>query len=236
MGQTLDTFYRSDKWRTLVTALRLERINEDGDTICEYCGEPIVRAYDCIGHHKEELDEDNVNDAMISLNPENIMLVHHRCHNRIHKKFYHGEDVRQVYLVYGSPMSGKTTWVREAQNVGDLIVDMDSIWQCISGQERYEKPGVLNANAFGVRDRLIEDVRYRRGKWRNAYVIGGYPLISERERLCRMLRAREVYIDTTEEECMRRLEQAEDGRDKEKWRAYIEEWWRRYTPPRGDTT
>lgn len=227
---TLDTFYKSKQWVDLVHAIRLERINSDGDVICEECGEPIVRAYDCIGHHKEELTELNVNDAMISLNPDNVMLVHHKCHNRIHKKFYYGEDTRQVYLVYGSPLSGKTTWVNEVRNDGDLIVDIDSIWQAISGCERYQKPAVLNACVFGVRDYLIECVKYRRGKWRNAYVVGGYPLISERERLCRELRAREIFIDTSQKECLQRLEECKDGRDTEQWTKFILEWWKRYSP------
>ena len=167
---------------------------------------------------------------MVSLNPDNIQLVHHKCHNRIHKKFYYGEDTRQVYLVYGSPLSGKTTWVNQVRNDGDLMVDMDSIWQAVSGCDRYVKPGTLNACVFGVRDYLLECVKYRRGKWRNAYVIGGYPLISERERLCKELRAREVFIDTSKDECLRRLDDCDDGRDVEEWQAFIDEWWRRYAP------
>ena len=230
MRHTLSNFYQSKEWVNLVGAIRLERMNDNGDVICEYCHEPIVRAYDCIGHHTVELTEDNVNDAMVSLNPELIQLVHHKCHNRIHNKFRYDEDMRQVFLVYGAPLSGKTTWVNDVKNKGDFIIDMDNIWQCVSGCERYDKPVVLKSIAFGVRDYLIECVKYRRGKWLNAYVIGGYPLISERERLCKELRAREIFIDTSKEECLRRLANCDDGRDIGEWTEYILDWYKRYSP------
>lgn len=227
---TLDTFYKSDAWYKLLQVIKSERINDDGDLICTYCGEPIVRAYDCIGHHTIELDDSNVNDVSISLNPSLIQLVHHRCHNRIHSKLQYGESMRHIYLVYGSPLSGKTTWVNQVKNEGDLIIDMDSIWQCVSGCERYKKPGVLNTCVFGVRDYLLECVKYRRGKWLNAYVIGGYPLISERERLCKELGAEEIFVDTSKEECLRRLARCDDGRNTGEWTKYILDWWKRYAP------
>lgn len=210
--------------------LRLERVDADGNIICAHCGEPIVRAYDCIGHHVIHLTEDNVNDAMISLNPDNIELVHHKCHNRIHEKLQFGASMRHVYLVYGAPLSGKTTWVNDSKSVGDLVVDLDSIWQCVSGCERYVKPARLKANVFGIRDRLLEDVKYRRGKWSNAYVIGGYPLIGERERICRDIGAEEIFIDCSREECLYRLDMCDDGRNKEEWEKYISDWFRKYAP------
>ena len=200
---SLSTFYKSREWENIIEVIKMQRVQDDGLIYCEHCGGAIVRAYDCIGHHKTHLTDANVNDHTISLNPENIMLVHHRCHNKIHDKF--GSVSRQIFLVYGPPLSGKSTWVSEVQRQGDLIIDMDSIWKCISGCERYIKPGRLNAVAFGLRDTLIEMVKHRCGKWNNAYVIGGYPLISERERICKMLGAREVYINTTQEECLERL-------------------------------
>lgn len=228
---TLDTFYRSKEWLLFRLSVINDRLNENGDMICEYCGEVITHQYDCIAHHCDTyLTEQNVNDVSISLNPENIQLVHHKCHNRIHDKLSYREDVRHIYLVYGSPLSGKTTWVDSVKSYGDLIIDMDSIWQCISGCDRYVKPNVLKNNAFDVRDKLIEQVKYRKGYWHNAYIIGGYPLISERERLCKLVGAEEIFIDTSKDECVKRLMNAADGRNKEEWLHYIDDWWKRYAP------
>lgn len=219
------SFYRSKEWRKLLDNLKNERLNDDGQVICEYCGRPIVRAYDIIGHHKIELTEENVNDYEISLNPKNIQLVHHSCHNLIHNKL--GYANREVFLVYGAPLSGKSSYVKSSMSAGDLIIDIDSIWQCVSNLSRYEKPGKLKSVVFKVRDCLLDAVKYRLGKWHNAYVIGGYPLQGERERLIMELGAREIFIECTKEECLRRLKESDDGRDYKEWRGYIEEWFER---------
>ena len=92
------SFYRSNEWRKLLDNLKHERLDDDGQIICEHCGKPIVKAYDIIGHHIIELTEENVNDYDISLNPQNIKLVHHKCHNIIHNKL--GYANREVFLVY----------------------------------------------------------------------------------------------------------------------------------------
>ena len=223
----LDTFYQSKEWRKLVSLIRLERVNEDGNIICEYCGKPIVSKYDCIGHHTTFLTEDNVNDADISLNPDRIQLVHPKCHNKIHNKL--GYKRKEIFLVYGSPLSGKTTYVNSVREPGDLIIDIDNIWECVSGCDRYVKPPRLNSVVFGMRDYLMDCVKVRRGKWNNCYIVGGFPLISERERLCKTLGAREIYIESTKEECLQRLELS-DYRDKSEWKKFIENWWRRYAP------
>ena len=225
----LFTFYRSKEWKNLLAQLKIERLNSKGEVICEYCGKPITRAYDIIGHHKEELTEENVNDFNVSLNPDNIAFVHHRCHNYIHNKL--GYAVRGVFLVYGAPLAGKRTWVNDNKNEGDLVVDIDSLWEAVSACPRYVKPNRLKAVVFKQRDSLLEAVKYRLGKWNNAYIIGGYPLQSERERLCRELGAKEVFIECSIDECMQRLANDEKRKDLEDYATYIADWFSKNTPP-----
>ena len=220
--------YTCKEWRDLLAVIKLQRLNEKGQIICEHCGKPITKAYDCIGHHSIVLDETNYMNAAIALNPELIQLVHHRCHNIIHNKL--GYAQRQVFVVWGSPLSGKSRYVAEAMSEGDLIIDMDSIWQCLSGCDRYIKPNRLRQNVFAIRNSLIDMVRVRQGKWLNAYIIGGYPLISERERLIKSLGAREIFIDTDKETCLKRLNESTD-RNITEWTQYIDDWWDKYSPP-----
>lgn len=222
---SLSSFYRSDRWTDLLTLLKNERVNS-GYLLCEYCGKPMVRAYDIIGHHKIHLTEDNYTDANISLNPDNIQLIHHKCHNLIHNKLSYSN--REVFIVYGSPLSGKTSYVHEVMSEGDLIIDIDNIWEAVSGCDRYVKPNRLKSVVFSVRDNLLESVKYRRGKWLNAYVIGSYPFERERERLADDLSARLIHIDTNKEDCINRLYTCDDNRDRNEWAKYIEEYWLRY--------
>ena len=227
MFNNLFEFYRSDEWRSFREVIINERTKDDGFIYDEMTDKPILRKYDIVLHHKIELTEENVFDYNISLNPENIMVLSHRSHNYIHDKF--GHSMRQVYLVYGAPLSGKTTYVHDNMSEGDLIIDMDNIWQCVSGCDRYIKPNRLRSVVFRLRDDLLDMVKYRFGKWSNAYVLGGYPLSGERERLLKDLSAREIFIDTSKDECLARL-QADEQRDHDEWTQYIDEWFERFNP------
>ncbi len=218
---TLNNFYKSKEWITLVSRLKLERVEGDGYIHCAKCGNPIVRPYDCIGHHIIPLTETNVNDYNISLNPNNIELLHFKCHNIEHHRFC--SYTQNVYIVYGPPLSGKTSYVEEIATSEDIIVDIDKIWQMISINDRYIKPNRLKINVFAIRDELIDMIATRRGNWLDAYVIGGYPYKGERERLCTRLGASEIFIDVSKEECIKRLYKSND-RDINSWSKYIEDW------------
>lgn len=225
---TLDTFYQSKEWRAFRELVIMQRMTPEGFVIDEVTGKPILKAFDIILHHKEFLTEDNVNDANVSLNPDNIQIVSHRTHNYIHNKL--GYKRREIYLVYGSPCSGKNTYVDSVMEPGDLLLDVDKIKQAITNKSTHILVPQLNPIIFGIRDFMFESIRLKRGYWNNAYIVGGFPLISERERLCKKYGAREIYIDTPKEVCLERLKNDPDGRDIEEWTRFIEEWWRRYTP------
>ena len=159
---TLDTFYKSSEWQKLLAVLKMERVDPDGNLICWHCGKPITKSYDAIGHHTIFLTEENVNDANISLNPELIRFVHHRCHNLIHNKF--GYKRKEIFLVYGPPLSGKHEWVAENLTDGELVINIDDIWMALSGLPRYQKPGRLNAIVFQLHRDLLDAARMRLGK------------------------------------------------------------------------
>ena len=226
----LQAFYKSSKWAKFVETLRIERANNDGVVICEHCGKPIIKKYDCIGHHVEELTDENVNDVMIALNPNNIQLVHFKCHNEIHKRFGYAErQVQKVYIVYGSPCSGKSSFVSEIAEHGDIILDIDKLWSAIRADKcnKYDKPNELKQNVFALRDLMIDMIKVRRGRWANAYIIGGYPLQAERERLATLVCADKIiFIDTPKDVCLLRAKEKSND-----WIDFVNDWFDRYTPP-----
>lgn len=227
--QSLPQFYQSNEWRSFRVAEIAARMHADGVLYCEHCGKPILQSYDIILHHKQPLTMQNVNDYSISLNPENISIVHAKCHNELHSRFGYCTQ-RKVYLVYGSPCGGKTTFVDSIKGNSDIVVDMDLIWQCITGREKYFKPNALKTNAFMVRDCLLDMVKTRAGKWEKAYVLTGGALKGERERLATSLGAEYIHIDTPREVCLERLasDPQRTPEQKQEWITYIDKWWNEY--------
>ena len=214
----LHAFYCSKAWRDLAMRLKIERGGK-----CERTGEMFDDMSQLIGHHKVELTEDNVSDPNIALNPDNIEIISFKEHNKEHRRFGHKQ---KVYIVYGSPLSGKNSMVKDMMQYGDIIMDMDALWQALSFQGEYIKPNNLRFNIFKMRDELLSQIKMRYGEWYDAYIIGGYPDKYERERLAQSLGAELIYCEATKQECIERLEAS--GKSKA-WLDYIDDWWERYT-------
>lgn len=222
MYSDLFSFYRSKEWETLRSRITLERVNASGDLICEHCGKPIVHPYDAICHHKIELTESNVHDATIALNPDNIMVVHHRCHNMIHERFGYNSGTRHIYVVWGSPCAGKRAFVDANAGKNDIIVDIDRIYECIN----LSRSGMVKGNVFQIYRMLIDAIRTRNGKWRNAWVVRGLPLRIDRENIIKDLGGGEmIHINTDFEECLK-----EARRRGGSWEEWLLEYQAKYQP------
>ena len=79
--------------------------------VCARCG-GIFDISELRPHHKIELTLDNIDDVNITLNPDNIEVLCHTCHNAAHARFGNAIEQKHVYIVHGSPLAGKTTYVR----------------------------------------------------------------------------------------------------------------------------
>lgn len=230
----LSDFYTSKEWREFRQIVIADRVNKkDGTIYDEYSGQPILKPYEIILHHKTELTLQNVNDVSISLNPANIMIVTPKSHNEIHNRF--GGRIRdyqkKVYYVWGAPCSGKSTFVRENMQRGDCCLDIDRLWSALSGQPEYIKPNEIKAVVFNARNAIFDSIRMRAGNWGTAWVIESGALLGDRMRRIETLGAEDIFIDTPKEACLERL--AMDERRsavQPQWIEYINKWFDEYQP------
>ena len=216
---TAHELYTSKEFRTLRQNLILTRADDYGVLICEYCGKPILRDCETIAHHVKEVTTANLNDPEITLNPENLQLVHLRCHNEIHGRF--GAVCKKVYFVHGAPLSGKSTFVYSQKARGDLVVDIDLIYRALTGGALYDKPNEIVQNVFGVYNELLQQLKTRAGKWQTAYFISAEPRKAKRDRIAKEINAEFIYIPATREQCLTRLET-------DNTRAGVRELWAQY--------
>lgn len=213
----IHAFYTSKPWRELSYRLKVERGGK-----CERSGEVFADMSQLIAHHKIELTEDNVDNPAIALNPDLIEIISFDEHNKEHRRFGHR---KRVYIVWGSPLSGKTSAVREMMRYSDIVLDIDRLWEAVTMQPAYCKPDNVRFNIFALRDNLLDQIKTRHGQWYDAYIIGGYADKYERERMAQTLGAELIYCESTMQECLDRRRAT--GRP-DAWDGYITEWWRTY--------
>lgn len=201
MIDPIHAFYCSKDYIELSRFLKLKSGGK-----CARCG-GIFDAGQLRTHHIIELTLDNIHDPQITLAESNIEVICHDCHNAAHRRFNTGRIVRNVYLVWGAPCAGKSSYVQQCATRYDLIIDLDRIHRAICNCTLYDKPDATKAEAFALRDKLLERIKYRAGKWQDAYIIGGYPDRTEREQIARDYGAELIHIDTPREECIARAMQ-----------------------------
>lgn len=240
---TTAAFYNSKEWGHCKQQVMLDRKRDDDSIVCADCGRVLVKTFNpnannnkhaMVFHHEIELTNENCNDASISLNPALITILCWSDHNKRHNRF-NGTAVkveRKVYIITGASCSGKSTFVRERMQEGDIVLDIDDLWQTISGQPRYIKPSALKPIVFNMRLALKEQIAKGAGSWRNAYIIESLPLATDRKREAERYKAHNVEIITMEasrEECLNRLYLMPNGRDIKAYENYINEYFDEYT-------
>lgn len=223
----LHAFYCSKAYLSLAQSCKIKSGGR-----CARCGGifdiPTLRP-----HHIIELTLDNIDDVNITLNPNNIEVLCEDCHNAKHNRYGHTVGQKHVYVVHGSPCAGKALYVQTVATRNDLIIDLDKIHRAICICGIYDKPDATKRVAFNVRDYLLNEVRTAtmRRKWQNAYIIGTYPDVLDREQLQREYGAELVHIDTPKEECIRRAVQDEPRISiQNAVVGWIESYWQRYRP------
>ena len=220
----IKSFYASARWLKFRATIVLQR-----NLTCEKCGKVIALPRDAHVHHIVELTPDNVHDASVTLNPCNVLLYCRDCHDDEHERFGHTK-AKQVYIVYGCPCAGKTSYVLQNKKRNDIVVCIDSLFAAITGLPEHDKPDQLLSTIRSVYNALLDQVKTRYGKWSTAWIIGGYSDKYKRDKLADELGAELIYCECTKEEAIGRIDM-DDRRInmKAEYIQYIERWFSEYS-------
>lgn len=229
-------FYKSKEWQKAREAALMR-----DHYMCQICHAAPAEEV----HHTIELTPRNINDPDIALNPDRLVSLCRDCHFKEHRKkriensrkslrvrmvddhgVYFDEDgmpqKRKIYFVWGAPASGKSTYVSEHKQDGDIIVDLDRIKWAIGGYGYDNSLGL----ALDIRDHIYDLIEQEDTKLdaRAVWVIETAPRKAEREETIAKLKATEVHIDTDIETCITRARRDSDRKDKQMAIAIIENY------------
>lgn len=228
-GEFSKKFYKSKEWINFRRIIILER-----GANCEECGRVITDSKHIQVHHIEELNPNNINDTSITLNPSNVKVLCQECHNKEHGRWCKGSIKKKpkgIYIVYGPPGAGKTSYVLDNMERGDIVVDMDRLYEAVTLLPRYDKPNNLKYNVLAIRNGIIDNIKTRYGNFNSAWIIGGYADKYQREQLSRDIGAKTIFVNASKEECLNRIKDSNDYRQEhyEEWKGYIDKWFNEYT-------
>lgn len=142
--------------------------------------------------------------------------------------------MKTVHIVYGPPLAGKSTFVRENMGPDDLVFDMDAVQNALCyGADHAGKPHTLGA-AIALRNAFIAYLNNKRQDGRgDAWVIisSASPeyfarrFFGARIEVTRLLPSLDV--------CLKRLELDDTRPDKSFWRQAVREWFDEYAEKHG---
>lgn len=238
--------YNSPQWKACRDAYATYRHHQ-----CERCGQPGEEV-----HHKTYLTPVNINDPEIVYGWDNLELLCRSCHIEEHEKkknLRHEnrkpvENVRytidasgqvqprgKVCVVWGCPASGKSTYIRQHMQRGDIVIDLDRILYCFTGLVN------LADDADAITEYLPDMITIRDATFdliaRDAlhactiWIAAGLPRKADRQQVtARFPFAQFVFCDCAADEAMRRADQDDKRTNKERAHKIIAEWFERFEP------
>lgn len=135
----------------------------------------------------------------------------------------------RITIVCGPPGAGKTTYVRQHAQSGDLIIDLDAIGAAISGLEPWDTPLALKPFMWEARDAMLK--KLQSSPTIRAWIIDCAGEAAKREELRLRFSAQVIVLIPDRALIHQRVAERAVQRD---WRRLVDEWFYAYTPSKYD--
>lgn len=137
------------------------------------------------------------------------------------------KKLKDIIIVSGAPGSGKSTYIKQHMQLGDLIWDYDDILKALTGQSMYYRPDWGMDACIVTRDALYKHIELSM-KIKRAWIIASSPMLDQRNSLRQRFNASVIVMNPGIEMCLDRIRQDVRRSDKELWYDAIHQWYQNY--------
>ena len=181
---TLENFYTSKAWQKCRRYVIADILSRDGALYCSRCRKEIMEPNDAVLHHIKPLDDDTVGDPDVAYNPDNLEILCHSCHNAEHDKGWTLSREKRVYILFGGTDADREKYIVEHASDGALVVSIPRIQDALSPRRKRDR---LMPVVWQVRDVVYTSIEKRFGPWTEAWIVGEFSNVAEREALARRM-------------------------------------------------
>lgn len=181
---TLENFYTSKAWQKCRRYVIADILSRDGALYCSRCRKEIMEPNDAVLHHIKPLDDDTVGDPDVAYNPDNLEILCHACHNAEHDKGWSVSREKRVYILCGGTDADREKYIVGHASDGALVVSIPRIQDALSPRRKRDR---LMPVVWQVRDVIYTSIEKRFGPWTDAWIVGEFSNVAEREALARRM-------------------------------------------------
>lgn len=135
----------------------------------------------------------------------------------------------QVTVVCGPPGSGKTTYVQQHREHGDLIIDVDALFEALTFNASRDHLEIHLPFVCEARDAVLKRLLYAHRVPR-VWIIECGASAARRNALRQQFGAKVIVLEVPTEECLRRIADDSTRHFDPKWQQLVDAWWVEYRP------
>ena len=203
------------RWQKFRKQIIAEHIKERGPFCACGCGETFITGQP---HNPNNAEVDHIEavygaDDPLFWKEGNHQVLRKACHSlktvvedggfgQTHPSWI-PKPISPVTIVCGAPGSGKNTYIEEHKGLYDKVIDLDECFKIVCGKHGHDAPDDAVSGALRVRNKQLAQLADE--KHNHVWFIVGAPTQRERDWWSNLLCADVVHIDTSRDECIKRI-------------------------------